>query len=110
VIKRLIHQHQVTLASRRRATDSPGRSFTDTTTSASPDAPEPMVRGLSAGGESHERTRLGIEIPELAKNQVFRGFGMSTPSPNAVSLENRRGKMTSLRGRPVGLSGLKLSV
>ena len=37
-------------------------------------------------------------------------FGMIPPSPNAVSLENRRGKMTSLRGRPVGLSGLKLSV
>src|SRR5215471_4314111 len=35
---------------------------------------------------------------------------MIPPSPNAVSLENRRGKMTSLRGRPVGLSGLKLSV
>src|SRR5215813_9050135 len=70
----------------------------------------PVRDGLSAGGESHERTRLGIEIPELAKNQVFRGFGVIPPSPNAVSLENRRGKMTSLRGRPVGLSGLKLSV
>src|SRR5215472_5140688 len=31
---------------------------------------------LSAGGERPERTRLGIEIPELAKNQIFRGFGM----------------------------------
>src|SRR5215831_6224037 len=35
-----------------------GRSFTDRTTSASPDAPEPMVRRLAAGGGSHERTRL----------------------------------------------------
>src|SRR5215813_8257720 len=83
--------------------------------SAAPARPvEPPQPGTESSLDSllgsHERTRLGIEIPELAKNQVFRGFGMIPPSPNAVSLENRRGKMTSLRGRPVGLSGLKLSV
>ena len=45
--------------------------------------PAAVVAGLTAifarlhpGGESHERTRLGNEIPELAKNQIFRGFWM----------------------------------
>ena len=32
--------------------------------------------GLSAGGESHERTRLGSGFPELAKNQISGGFWM----------------------------------
>src|SRR5215831_8091123 len=48
-----------------------GRSFTDRTTSASPDAPELMVRIHSPPAVSQVRTCLSREFPFLRREAVF---------------------------------------